>query len=443
MNAHRSPVHRLVQAHVEAFDRLGISVSPSDIERMAFMVHHTVSSGTREFHTHEHVLELAQDPDPIGMLAALYHDLVYVQVDLGIPPALVEALSPLIEPAEGGWRILPAAAQPQLADTLAIFGRQIGDILGPYTGVNELASAFVAALYLGPHLERRHLLAVSACIEATIPFRREVGATLARRLRDLGLSPNETDHVVHLALRVANADVKNFASEDIVYFLDKTWKLLPETNPALHRPRTTLIGDYRRAIQKMEAFLRHLPPENVYHQWEGEPSDAEHARRIAATAHNLSLTTRYLRQKLYSSAILEALAHATGGDVPLDYVMGGFSAPGSPAPPRIESFLPTLPTIPVDDELQRLLADGRAEHSRFDTPKSPLAAFLHASLGEARIEQGFLDAQRWWAGETSAEAFLGAQPAVTTAAIAEAAAHIADTRGDALRGLAQTLRDAA
>ena len=36
---------------------------------------------------------------------------------------------------------------------------------------------------------------------------------------------------------------------------------------------------------------------------------------------------RYLRAKLYSIGLVEAIAEITGGDVPLDYFMGGLKSP--------------------------------------------------------------------------------------------------------------------
>ena len=63
---------------------------------------------------------------------------------------------------------------------------------------------------------------------------------------------------------------------------------------------------------------------------------------MAQTAINVALAVRYLRAKLYSIAIVEALCDETGGQVPLDYFMGGFPAPGQPAPSRVEHHLPRL-----------------------------------------------------------------------------------------------------
>ncbi len=149
---------------------------------------------------------------------------------------------------------------------------------------------------------------------------------------------------------------------------------------------------------------------------------------------------RYLRQKLYSIAVVEALADATGGDMPLEYLMGGIPTPGAVPQLRVEAWLPEPAHLPVDPELQGLLAQGRSSASRFDTAPSPLAAFLHASLGEERTVLGLEEARSWWAGQTSAWAFLRAQPLDPVLHIAEAAAHIADTRAEALRYVAAGLR---
>ncbi|HWU86230.1 MAG TPA: hypothetical protein VN253_03100, partial [Kofleriaceae bacterium] len=189
----------------------------------------------------------------------------------------------------------------------------------------------------------------------------------------------------------------------------------------------------------------------------GEPRPEIHARRVARTTGNLQLAVRYLRAKLYSIGIVEALADVTGGDVPLDYFMGGLKAtaqpapgPAGPEPPRaedrprtglrIEQFLPRLADAhDLDPSLHRLLAEGRASESSFDTGPSPLGAFLHATVGEAEVMKGVEAAKKWWSGGTDAAAFLASQPPRPVAAIARAAGHIIDTRREGLFALAERL----
>src|SRR6218665_3279856 len=92
-----SPVHRIIATYSRALEALGLGVPPLFVEKWGVAVHQALSSRAREFHTHQHVLELVRDADAIETLAALYHDIVYVQVDLDVPTHYAELLRPLLE----------------------------------------------------------------------------------------------------------------------------------------------------------------------------------------------------------------------------------------------------------------------------------------------------------------------------------------------------------
>src|SRR6185295_7893944 len=142
---------------------------------------------------------------------------------------------------------------------------------------------------------------------------------------------------------------------------------------------------------------------------------------------------RYLRAKLYSIGLVEAIAEITGGDVPIDFFMGGIRRDTGPKMARIESHLPTLAhATDLDPPLHKLLAEGRASESSFDTGPSPLGAFLHATVGEAAVMSGVELAKKYWAGGLEPAMFLAGQPARPVAAIARAAGNIIDTRRDRL-----------
>ncbi|MFZ5444210.1 MAG: hypothetical protein ACOZQL_29710 [Myxococcota bacterium] len=441
-----SPVHRIIETYSRAVEALGLGVPPLFIERWAVAVHQALSSRAREFHTHQHVLELVRDADAIETLAALYHDIVYVQVDLDVPTHYAELLAPLVErdpSTQHGWRLLPhCGADPTAADVLAVFGCRPGQVLTPFTGLNELASGLVAAKELEGVLSREQILAVVACIEASIPFRDGEAVQLRDRLTALGLPPEDIGVMVRRATRLSNNDVGNFADPDPGRFLDNTWKLLPETNPSLHTPTTYSIRDYRVALMKMEAFLSNLPPSRVFHTWGGEPSPAEHERRIAAAARNIDIAVRYMRCKLYSSTVLEALADESGGDVPLPYFIGGApEVPGAPMK-RLEQFLPTPEQAGdgvVDPMLRQLLQGGRTTASSFDVAPSPLADFLYVALGEPRLMRGFAEARKLWDHTISPRVFLSLQPRAAMLAIIGAAGEMAPTRAAALRELTRLL----
>jgi hypothetical protein len=441
----RSPVHEIVNALWRALHELSSPADMADIERWGFSIHGALSAPGREFHNHDHVASLLREGDPLEVIAALYHDVVYIQVDQGSPRSMRSELSPVLETSSFGWRVLPLAAGPITGDVLAVFDRQVGDVVTPTTGLNEFASALVASVQLAKALTREQLIAVAACIEQTIPFRVDPVPPLRTRLEQLGLAGDTADEAVRRAVRVGNRDVENFAENDPGRFLDNTWKLLPESNPALHSPMVYTVRDYRMALQKMEGFLSTLPAERVFHAWGGEPRPEVHARRVARTSGNLELAVRYLRAKLYSIALVEAIAESTGGDVPLDYFMGGVKRTQQPLATsepfkRIEHFLPTLETArDLDPPLHKLLAEGRASESSFDTGPSPLGAFLHATVGEGGVMKQVELAKRWWGGGSTPADFLAAQPVAPVAAIARAAGNIIETRRDRLFALAERL----
>jgi hypothetical protein len=327
----RSPVHDLVNALWRALHELGSSAETAAIERWGFSIHATLSAAGREFHNHDHVITIAREGDPLEVIAALYHDAVYLQVDQGPPRPMRAEMDRVLAPDGAGWRVLPAAGESEAAaDVLAVFGRDVGDVVKPTGGLNELASALVMALQLEDALDRDQRISVAACIEQTIPFRADPVNELRERLVKLGLTGDVLEHTLCRALRLGNRDVENFCDNDAASFLDHTWKLLPESNPALHSPLVYTVRDYRIALQKMESFLATLKAERVFHAYADEPKPEVHARRIARTAGNLELAVRYLRAKLYSIALVEAIAEVTGGDVPLDYFMGGIKVPTRP-----------------------------------------------------------------------------------------------------------------
>ncbi len=440
MELQPSPVHEIVNALWRALHDLGSAATTREIEQWGFSIHGALSADGREFHNHDHVIELAREGDPIEVIAALYHDAIYYQVDQGPPRSLKPFLDSLLVHEKDGWRIQPGAMREVTGDVLVVFDRKVGDLVTPTTALNELASALVAVVQLEHALDRDQRIALAACIEQTIPFR--VDPVPGLRARVAALHHPDIDGAIERAVRFGNRDVQNFAENDAARFLDNTWKLLPESNPELHSPLVYTVRDYRRALQKMEAFLAWLPAERVFHTYGDEPKPEIHARRVARASGNLELAVRYLRAKLYSISLVEALSEITGGDVPIDYFMGGLKQTVRQATEikRIEDFLPRLADAKdLDPPLHRLLKDGRASESSFDTGPSPLGAFLHQVIGEERMMVGVESARRWWGGALTAHEFLAEQPPEPVAGIARAAGNIITTRRDALFTIAERL----
>src|SRR3989304_3210696 len=96
MQSKTGSIQQLVSVCEQAFVLLQIPVTSEELEDLAITIHRSMSMEARHFHTPEHVLHLANAADPIQSLAALFHDIVYYQVDRGFAPEIYGCISPYI-----------------------------------------------------------------------------------------------------------------------------------------------------------------------------------------------------------------------------------------------------------------------------------------------------------------------------------------------------------
>lgn len=433
----------LIQGHLLF---LGHRPSPQDLERWALRIYRAMAGQRRMFHRQSHALTMAEGGDSIAALAALFHDSVYVQVDQGLPEQYKAELELYVTVKDGAYAVAadPPSAYP-VGLVTELFGFKHGEVLSPYAGLNEFLSALVAVTELDCTLTPAQLAQLVCCIEGTIPFRKADGSgakpfeRLAARLRELnrraglGMSEAEVVSAIRRAVWLARRDVENFAHDDPGRFLDNTWLLLPEGNSALLDPDTYTIKEYRGAMQKMEGFLGGLSGDRVFHRFEDEPSEVEHARLVAAADRNISIAARYLRAKVLASAILEALADLTGGDVPISLFMGQIAS-RNPATPKLERWLPSVPAhAGCDPLILRLLETGRATDTSFDSKEAPLATFVYRWLGDEGAAAAMGPAKRMFQGELPPGGFLaGLEPRLVDA-VARAAEKLVVSRGALLR----------
>src|ERR1051325_10717782 len=127
----RSQVHEIVNELWRALHELGSPATTGEIERWGFSVHAALSASGREFHNHDHVIDLVTGSEPLEVIAALYHDAVYIQVDLGPPRSMRDELSSVLAQGADGWRVLPGAAEPVRGAGLQGFDRRVGDVVTP------------------------------------------------------------------------------------------------------------------------------------------------------------------------------------------------------------------------------------------------------------------------------------------------------------------------
>ncbi len=410
---------------VQSIEQLHGIVEPTQVENIAELITHTMTGPWRYFHTTEHIFEVGGSVEPIEVLAALFHDLVYVQVDHGIGLNIGNYIAPFVKEVRGQIIIREADELPDshiFQVVIAVFGLAPGQALPPMAGQNEFLSALIAALSLEPLLPASHIAELAACIEATIPFRSlsPSGLTpsevLYQRLVNansqfnFGWTNEQTIEVVKRSVRLANRDVENFAYPNCADFLDNTWNLLPETNHELTNPNSYTVAGYRWSLQKMEGFMNFLAPERVFQKFMGEPDEKTYQDLVSRTRSNLELAKLYLGCKLVSIAIIEALSIRLGRDIAVSMMMGELPAQGIKAL-TLEDFLPDIQNPKkTETELERkvleLLSEGRNQDSPYDLKTSPIATFLVKSLGFGETIRLIEIAKDFFLGKISASDFI-------------------------------------
>ncbi|MDA3951791.1 MAG: hypothetical protein PF508_21470 [Spirochaeta sp.] len=166
-------VHRTIGLLHGALTRLNADLDNQRIEEIGVMVHRAMSTQQRSFHTPEHIFDLSIPDEPHTTLAAIFHDIVYYQVDNGFLPEIAEILAPYVEVRDGAVYTRRDIAPTDRAfhGCAAVFGFVPDQHLPPFGGLNEFLSALLMDVLLEGTVDDVDLMIATACIEETIPFR--------------------------------------------------------------------------------------------------------------------------------------------------------------------------------------------------------------------------------------------------------------------------------
>jgi len=442
-------IQKTIKLFKETLESLYATIDLLQLERLAIMVHRAMTVQARYFHTPEHIFALSDASNPIQALAALYHDVVYYQVDEGFIPEIQALIAPYVR-EENGQLFLTTDVDPAdtaFARTLEVFAFHPGQRLAPLGGQNEFLSALTMNRSLEGIVSARDLLKATACIEATIPFRglnaqgESPADVLVRRLTDInarhqyGMTVEEIAQTVEMAVVLSNRDVASFAEKDTAVFLDGTWALLPETNPSLRLKGIYSIRSYRQALQKMSGFLNFLDPNVIFNRHRNVPPLEAYNEMVRLAHQNLHTARQYLDIKLLTTAMLEALAELSGGDAPMALFMGDIDTADKDYA-RIEDFLPLPTSACLEDDsspIFRLLAYGRASASSFDMSNSPLSLFIYRNLGMPESQRLLKLAELMFGGQLTPTTFLDQFPTSVIVPVVTACAVMATTRSAILR----------
>ena len=93
-------IQRLISIFNHAFQQLNVEVDLCTLENLAVLIHKAMTVQARNYHSLDHVFAFVDEADPVPTLAALFHDMVYYQIDQGFLPEIQEIISPYITQEE-------------------------------------------------------------------------------------------------------------------------------------------------------------------------------------------------------------------------------------------------------------------------------------------------------------------------------------------------------
>jgi hypothetical protein len=374
-------------------------------------------------------LDICEGLSALQVLAGLYHDVVYYQIDGGLPEPVAERLLEYVEMIQGEVYIRKNPKDYRWFEIARrLFGFELGAKLSIFGGLNEFLSTIVALEELEKYLWTEHLLCIIVCIEATIPFRAldsEGRASLYRVEQELRKINKEfkfyidEDDILRMmrhAVVFGNKDVENFADKDPAMFLENTWQLLPESNPAFWQKNTYTISEYRKAMAKMSGFLHSLNPNYVFHQYREMPNDEHFEEMVSLAKRNITVAREYIDCKLLGMALVEALALYSGGDAPVVLFMGGITDKVNKKTKKViraEDYFPDItysPNLEYNMVVGNILDVGRAGSTHFDIKRSPTSALIYKWLGTEGVYDKLAVAKKMFGGEISAKEFLDVMP---------------------------------
>jgi len=385
---------RLFVGIKKSLQTLGAEPCDEQMERLALFIYESMSVSSRYYHNIQHPLVLAENQtDPILVLAAFYHDVVYYQVDGGLSLRQASIVKDAIEEKDSSVYLSASCDESLLSMVERIFGFECGQKVGQ--GLNEFLSALVAVRELQTVLNPGILAQIACCIEATIPFRppNEDGSAMERLYTrmmktnldfHLGLSQEKVVEAVQRAARLANLDVRFFATTDRASFIGSDWQLLPEMNKILRSLHVYTIQDYQGALFHWQEFASFVNPKYAFQSFRGVPGEVE--RMTAEATVNFEMNKEYNRVKLLSASVVLAFAVLTGGDAPMSLFLGDF--PSRQLDYWHHALTPALPPH-QDCNLtihQVLLEKERKMESSFDR-LSPVTAFLYSHLGDTAVKE--------------------------------------------------------
>jgi hypothetical protein len=385
--------HQMIGSRLsESITALGPSTprEKEDLDATVKLINDSMTTPGRVYHAMQHVFDISKEmKDPILVLSALFHDVIYYTIDQAFSKEQEKALEGVLVPEMQDLTLAATFDDPLQEMVVKLYGFEPGAPL-PKSGTNEFLSAMIGVRILSKWLSFPHLVQIATCIEGTIPFRPVVdGKTAMDRLYER-LSLVCTDQseewkvkTVQLAVVTANYDLGSFDSMDRDYFLDSSWKLIPEARASLLKEDCPLI-EFSNELKDLEGrskFLKSAVP-RIFQSFHQVPTDLEMEEKHRKTHENLDIMCQYALVRQLQVMVLVEFADVMGEDcrtLPLR------SCLRMHVPPAKEG--PSDSLTSVEQEIRNWLVNGRRTSFSWDPSASELGALLFDTLGPDGIQQ--------------------------------------------------------
>ena len=360
-------------------------------EQLAKLIFDSMTTGGRVYHSMQHVFDISKDmEDPILILSALFHDVIYYSIDKEFSKEQAKYLEGIISTENQQLTLASTFENPLVETIVQLYGFTPGAEL-PKSGTNEFLSGLIGVIVLSQWLGKLDLIEIATCIEATIPFRPtdDDGKTPMDRLYDrLKLvCPDQPEDwlvaTVRKAAATANFDLCSFSSSDRDFFLDSSWRLLPEFRPALLAEDCPL-EQWMMELKDLEGrtkFLSMIVP-RIFQSFRQEPSDADMEERQRMTHENFEIFSAYARVRTLQAMVLVDIIEAMGED-PASLPMRSCLATDVPQVPEA----PSDSLTDIEKTVRNWLARGRNQCFSWDPAISPLGTYLFDMLGSKGISE--------------------------------------------------------
>lgn len=419
-------IHRiesLLEDSVKELRSSGGDDCPSTAENMSLspvanLIYDSMTTPGRVYHAMQHVFEMSREMnDPILIISALFHDVIYYSIDQAFSEEQSDALRGVLLADTQQLTLASEFDDPLVKMVVSLYGFQPGSPL-PKLGTNEFLSAMIGVRVMSKYLSYSQLVQIATCIEATIPFRStEEGRSPMDRLYDrlLPLAKGQSEEwmidTVRKAAVTANYDLSSFDSTDRDFFMDSSWKLLPEARPILLRedcPLSEFLNELR-ALQGRTKFLQSAVP-RIFQCFRDSPTESDMEEKKRMTYENLDVVNEYSQIRLLQVLVLAEFVDVMGEDPQT-----------IPARSCLRMDVPEVPggpsenLTPIQKEIRNWLVNGRRAGFSWDPAASPLAAYLYDTLGPEGVNKAVDVANKQEAGSHELLKFLPKNVVLTVA----------------------------